>query len=77
MYASPVVYPTSLIPAHLRWAHALNPMVGVIDGLRFALFASGTPPGAPFFVSLTASVALAAIGIACFARMERSFSDVV
>ena len=77
MYASPVVYPTSLIPELLRWVHALNPMVGVIDGLRFALFPGAADPGAPMLVSLIVSFALAAIGIACFTRMERSFSDVV
>ena len=77
MYASPVVYPTSLLPGNLRWVHALNPIVGVIDGIRFALFAQGEPPGPAILVSLTVSIALVAIGIACFARMERSFSDVV
>jgi lipopolysaccharide transport system permease protein len=77
MYASPVVYPTSLVPGDLRWVHALNPMVGVIDGLRFALFADGAAPGAAILVSLAVSLALLAIGIACFARVERSFADVV
>lgn len=77
MYASPVVYPTSLLPEDLRWIHALNPMVGVIDGIRFALVAQGEPPGPSILVSLTVSLALVAIGIACFARMERTFSDVV
>jgi lipopolysaccharide transport system permease protein len=77
MYASPVVYPTSLLPENLRWIHALNPMVGVIDGLRFALFSQGEFPGPSILVSLTVSLALVAIGIACFTRMERSFSDVV
>jgi len=77
MYASPVVYPTSLLPERLRWIHALNPIVGVIDGIRFALFSQGEPPGRAILVSLTVSIALVAIGIACFARMERSFSDVV
>ena len=77
MYASPVVYPTSLLSGELRWIHALNPMVGVIDGLRFALFADGAAPGAAILVSLAVSLALLAIGIACFARVERSFADVV
>ena len=77
MYASPVVYPTSLLPDSLHWIHALNPIAGVIDGLRFALFADATPPGPAMLVSSTVSAALVAIGIACFARMERSFADVV
>jgi lipopolysaccharide transport system permease protein len=77
MYASPVVYPTSLLPSGLRWLHALNPLVGIIDTLRFALFTRGPAPGAALFVSLSVSAALVAIGLACFARMERSFADVV
>jgi lipopolysaccharide transport system permease protein len=77
MYASPVVYPSSLVREDLRWVHALNPMVGVIDGLRTALFSHAGPPGSLVLVSLIVSLALAAIGIACFTRMERSFSDVV
>jgi lipopolysaccharide transport system permease protein len=77
MYLSPVVYPTSLVPGGLRWLHAANPLAGVIDTLRFALFARGPAPGAALFVSLTISAALVAIGLACFARMERSFADVV
>ena len=77
MYASPVIYPSSLLSGELRWVHALNPMVGVIDGLRFALFADVAAPGAAILVSLAVSLALLAIGIACFARVERSFADVV
>jgi lipopolysaccharide transport system permease protein len=77
MYASPVVYPSSLVSGELRWAHALNPMVGVIDGLRYALFADGAAPGAPMLVSLAVSLALLATGIVSFARVERSFADVV
>lgn len=77
MYASPVVYPTSLLPGDLRWVHALNPIVGVIDGLRFALFSSAAPAGSSLLASLFVSLALVAGGIACFTRMERSFADVV
>jgi lipopolysaccharide transport system permease protein len=77
MYASPVVYPTSLLPERLRWLHALNPMVGVIDGLRFALVSGHEPAASSVSVSLVVSFALVAIGIASFARMERSFADVV
>ena len=77
MYASPIVYPTSLLPEPLRGFHALNPIVGVIDGLRYALLPHAEAPASALLVSLTISFALLAIGLACFARMERSFSDVV
>jgi lipopolysaccharide transport system permease protein len=77
MYASPVVYPTSLLPERLRWLHALNPMVGVIDGLRSALVVGVAPEGPAIAVPLVVSLVLVVIGIGCFARMERSFADVV
>jgi homopolymeric O-antigen transport system permease protein len=77
MYASPVVYPASLLPGELRWAHALNPMVGVIDGLRFALFGGALDPLPSLLGSLAVSALLVAVGTVGFARMERSFADVV
>jgi lipopolysaccharide transport system permease protein len=77
MYASPVVYPSSLVPEHLRWIFALNPMVGVIDGIRLALFAGPEPALRAVAGSLAVSALLVSLGIAGFTRMERSFSDVV
>jgi lipopolysaccharide transport system permease protein len=77
MYASPVVYSARLLPERLRWLYALNPMVGVIPLLRFALLSHPRPPGFSTAISLSVSLGLVAIGIACFARMERSFADVV
>jgi lipopolysaccharide transport system permease protein len=77
MYASPVVYPTSLVPGGLRWLHAANPLAGVIDTLRYALFARGPAPDAALLISLAVSGALVAIGVVGFARLERSFADVV
>ena len=77
MYASPVVYPASMFPERWQWAHALNPMVGVIEGLRFALLSHGDPPGATILVSLGVSLAILVTGVIYFKRMERSFSDVV
>jgi len=75
MYASPVVYPASLFPEPLRWLHSVNPLVGVIVWLRYALLDRARPLGFLTTISLTVSVALLAVGIACFARMERSFAD--
>src|SRR5258708_172629 len=45
MLASPVAYPSSLVPARWRWLYGLNPMAGVIDGFRWALTGHGQPPG--------------------------------
>ena len=43
MYATPIVYPLSIIPAEWRWLYSLNPMVGVIEGFRWAIFGKGNP----------------------------------
>jgi lipopolysaccharide transport system permease protein len=77
LYASPVVYPASLVPAHLQWLYALNPMTGVIEGFRWALLAHGDPPGFLVLVSATVSVVFFVTGVFFFKRMERSFADVV
>jgi len=77
LYASPVVYPASLVPPGLQWLYALNPMTGVIEGFRWALLAHGDPPGLLVLVSATVSALLFATGGLFFKRMERSFADVV
>ncbi len=77
MYASPVAYSANLIPAgKWRLVYALNPMVGVIQGFRWALL-GGNPPDALIAVSVVI-VALALVsGLYYFRRMERVFADVV
>jgi len=77
LYASPVVYPASLVPPSFQWLYALNPMAGVIEGFRWALFAHGNPPGPAFLLSAAVSVVLFVTGGLFFKRMERSFADVV
>jgi lipopolysaccharide transport system permease protein len=77
MFASPVAYPTSLVPERWRPLYGLNPMVGVVDGFRWALLGTAEPPGASFAVSVAAVAALLAGGLFYFQRVERSFADVV
>ena len=77
LYASPVVYPASLVPAGFQWVYALNPMTGVIEGFRWALLAHGSPPGPLALLSLGVSAVLFVTGVLFFKRMERSFADVV
>lgn len=77
MYASPIVYASSIVPASVRWIYALNPMVGLIEAFRFAIL-GGTPPDAfAVAVSVTAALALLVSGLIFFQRMERSFADVI
>jgi lipopolysaccharide transport system permease protein len=77
MFATPVVYPTSLVPAQWRPLYGLNPMVGVIDGFRWALF--GQVPES-LLVPLVSVIAVAVVligGLYYFQRMEETFADIV
>ncbi len=77
MYASPVVYPIETIPEGiLRTLYGLNPMVGVIQGFRWALI-GGSPPDATLLVSVIIILVLFVSGLFYFCRMEKTFADVV
>jgi lipopolysaccharide transport system permease protein len=75
MLASPVAYPSSLVPAKWRWLYGLNPMAGVIDGFRWALTGHGQPPGAVMVVSASAVVVVVLGGLIFFNRMEGAVAD--
>lgn len=77
MYASPVVYPASLIPDQYRLLYSLNPMVGIIEGFRSALLDTNPMPWDLLAVSGIVSIALAISGAFYFRRVERIFADVV
>jgi len=77
MYASPVVYPIETIPAGiLRTLYGLNPMVGVIQGFRWALF-GGAAPDFTLLISSVVVVVLFISGLFYFRRMEKTFADIV
>lgn len=76
-YASPVVYPITLVPeGWMRQLYSLNPMVGVIQGFRWALF-GGEPPDMTLLISAAAVIVLLISGLFFFRRMEKTFADVV
>lgn len=77
LFATPVVYPSSLIPAQWRILYGLNPMVGVVDGFRWALFQTAPPPGSMLLVSVAMVGILLVSGAYFFKRMEKTFADVV
>jgi homopolymeric O-antigen transport system permease protein len=77
MYASPVVYPVSIMPAQWRLLYSLNPLVGVIESFRWALLGKGSPDFGIMVVSGTVVVALLLGGIIYFKEMERTFADVI
>ncbi|PKL70360.1 MAG: phosphate ABC transporter permease [Methanomicrobiales archaeon HGW-Methanomicrobiales-1] len=76
MYASPVVYPASMIPEAIRPLYGLNPMAGVIEGFRWALLGTEIP-GAMIFVSVGVVVVLLVSGMFYFRRMEQYYADIV
>jgi homopolymeric O-antigen transport system permease protein len=75
MFASPVAYPSSLVPARWRWLYGLNPMAGVIDGFRWAITGHGQPPGLTLLASTVAVLLVVLGGLFFFNRMETSIAD--
>jgi homopolymeric O-antigen transport system permease protein len=77
LFATPIAYPSSLLNPRWRPVYALNPMVGVIEGFRWALLGSQTAPGPMLVASSLAAVALLIGGAIYFRRMEATFADIV
>ena len=78
MYASPVVYPISMVPEKWKVAYSLNPMVGVIEGFRWALLGKSAAPDL-LAVSISTGIVLIAIavGLVYFSKAEKTFADVI
>ena len=77
MFATPIAYPSSLLTEPWRTLYGLNPMVGVVEGFRWALLGTQTAPGPIMLVSTCVSLGLLVSGALYFRRMERTFADVV
>lgn len=77
LFATPIAYPSSLLEEPWRTVYGINPMVGVVEGFRWALLGTDTAPGGVVLVSSVAALALLAGGALYFRRMERTFADVV
>ena len=77
LFATPIAYPSSLLSEPWRTIYGINPMVGVVEGFRWALLGTKTAPGPIIAVSALVSVALLVGGAYYFRRMERTFADVV
>jgi lipopolysaccharide transport system permease protein len=77
LFATPVAYPASLIGEPWRTLYALNPMVGVVEGFRWALLGTDTAPGPLVVVSGLVAVVVLITGALYFRRAEGSFADVV
>ncbi|MBA7577685.1 hypothetical protein ES708_19538 [subsurface metagenome] len=77
MFASPIVYPASMLPEKYRLAYALNPMVGVVEGFRSALLGTIAFPKQILLISTLVSVILFIAGIFYFKQTERYFADII
>lgn len=77
LFATPVAYPSTLLTEPWRTIYALNPMVGVVEGFRWALLGVDTAPGAILLVSAVAAVLLLISGMYFFRRIEKRFADVI
>jgi lipopolysaccharide transport system permease protein len=76
-YASPVTYPLSLVPQKWRLLYGLNPMVGVIEGFRWALLGKQSPDFTVTAVSVIVVTVMLVTGLIFFKRMERTLSDIL
>jgi lipopolysaccharide transport system permease protein len=78
LYVSPIAFTSDLVPARWRALYELNPMVGVIDGFRWALLHGNAPaPWASLAYSLALVAVLLATGVWYFRKTERTFADVI
>jgi len=77
LFATPIAYPSSLLAEPWRTVYGINPMVGVVEGFRWALLGTGAAPGGALALSSLAAAALLVGGAFHFRRLERTFADVV
>jgi lipopolysaccharide transport system permease protein len=77
LFSTPIAYPSSLLSEPWRTVYALNPMVGVVEGFRWALLGTQTRPGPMIIVSSLAALVILIGGAFYFRRMEKTFADVV
>ncbi len=77
MYATPIVYPLSLVPDWLRPWYVLNPMVSVVESFRYAFLGSGAIQWSYVWVSWVVTLMVLLVGIVLFSRVEKTFMDTV
>jgi len=77
LYASPVAYAASSVPASLRSIYYLNPLAALLEGFRWSILGTGHPQPAALAYSIVVVLAMFVIGLVSFKRMERRFADVI
>jgi lipopolysaccharide transport system permease protein len=77
LFATPIVYPSSLLPEPWKTLYGINPMAGVVEGFRWALLSTNTAPGPIIIVSSLAALLILISGSLFFRKMEKTFADIV
>lgn len=77
MYATPVIYPVSAVPAHYRWVTQINPLTVLMEGFRLAFLGVGQVDMAQLAASFGIMLVVLAVGLMLFTRVERVFMDTV
>jgi lipopolysaccharide transport system permease protein len=77
MYATPIVYPLSMVPERWRPLYSLNPVVGIVEGFRWSILGQGSVDLTAITISLGVIIVALLGGLVYFTRMERSFADVI
>jgi lipopolysaccharide transport system permease protein len=77
MYATPIVWPISVLPAEWRFLIGLNPMAGAVEGFRWALLGTAMPSLTLFALSVVTALILLISGIVFFRHMEDRFADII
>jgi lipopolysaccharide transport system permease protein len=77
LFATPIAYPSSLLDEPWRTVYGLNPMAGVVEGVRWALLGTNTAPGPMIGLSVLAATIMLVGGAYYFRRMEKAFADIV
>ena len=77
LFATPIAYPSSLLSGTWRTLYGINPMVGVVEGFRWALLGANTSPGPIIVISSVTALLILISGAFYFRRMEKNFADIV
>ena len=77
LFMTPVIYPGSLVEGGWRYVYALNPMVSVVDGVRWAILGAAAPLAGGVAISVGVALVIAAAGIVYFRKTEHFFADLI
>lgn len=77
LFATPVAYPSSLIPKDWQWLAGLNPLSGLVEGFRWAILGTPLPAWPLMAVSITVSLLILFAGLATFRKLESTFADTI